>query len=256
MARRVQGRLVPPRRMLGVLGGMGPAATVDFYSKLVKATPASRDQEHIPVLIAADPRIDDRSEAIKTGRGDVLSGMLIGLRHLDRAGVEAIAIPCNTAHHWLPELQVHTRTPFISLIEAAAREARRHNPSATRALVAGTIGTIKSHLYDSELRRLGFEVAPVIRRDQEQVERVISCVKAGKMQAAAAAFLKAAPTWCERADVVLLACTELPLAMPLEFSREGRFVDSTAALARACVEWATSDTSGPIADRLRGRVST
>src|SRR5690348_9432433 len=85
-------------RVLGVLGGMGPAATADFYMKLVRATPATCDQDHIPVVVVGDPRILDRSRAIEIGaESNVLSGMLQGVRHLEGVGVDAIAIPCNTA---------------------------------------------------------------------------------------------------------------------------------------------------------------
>ena len=122
--------------LLGVLGGMGPAATADFYAKLVKDTPADRDQEHIPVVLIADPRIADRSQAIESdeGRG-VLAAMLQRLRYLESAGVSAIALPCSTAHFWLPGLRAHTPIPFISLVEASVREARRRSPQGTRALV-------------------------------------------------------------------------------------------------------------------------
>jgi len=161
--------------LLGILGGMGPAATADFYMKLVKATPATSDQDHIPVVVIGDPRIADRSRAIETGtESSVLSGMLQGLRYLESAGVDAIAIPCNTAHLWLPRLTVETDIPFISLIEASVLEARRLHPDGSTALVLGTRATIKSHVYDASLDRAGFAIVSIEAEQQEIVNTVIS----------------------------------------------------------------------------------
>lgn len=224
--------------LLGVLGGMGPAATADFYAKLVKATPADCDQDHIPVILIADPRIADRSQAIESGEGrEVLAAMLQRLRYLESAGVSAIALPCNTAHFWLPGLRAHTHIPFISLVEASAREARRRSPQGTRALVLGTRGTIKSRVYDVELQGVGFGVRYPRNEDQVIVDSVIGAVKAGDLHHAAKKFEGAARSWVNEADVVLLACTELPLAAP-NLRLVSRLVDTTAALAKACVAWA------------------
>src|SRR3978361_916323 len=87
--------------MLGVLGGMGPMATVDFMGKVVRNTPAARDQEHIPMIVCSAVRIPDRTEAI-LGRGP---DPFPALRQLERAGATRIVIPCNTAHHWHGALQ-------------------------------------------------------------------------------------------------------------------------------------------------------
>src|SRR5690606_23936695 len=90
----------PLRGLIGVLGGMGPLATVDFMQKLVAATPASRDQEHVPALISAIPQIPDRTRAFQGHGASPLPAMLACARRLEAAGAGVIVMPCNTAHIW------------------------------------------------------------------------------------------------------------------------------------------------------------
>ena len=85
--------------MIGVLGGMGPAATLDFMAKLLRLTPAERDQDHVPLVVVSDPRVPDRVGPILRGRGESpLAALQAGVRRLERAGARCIAIPCHTAH--------------------------------------------------------------------------------------------------------------------------------------------------------------
>src|SRR4051812_14632246 len=92
------------RRVLGVLGGMGPLATVDFLKKLIEETPATRDQDHVPVVVYSVPQIPDRPGAILEATESPLPAMLEGVRVLKGAGAAALAIACNTAHYWYDEL--------------------------------------------------------------------------------------------------------------------------------------------------------
>jgi aspartate racemase len=250
-------RVEPGQGVLGVLGGMGPAATADFYTRLIKATPATQDQDHIPVIVIGDPRIADRSDAIETGTVDnVFSGMLRGLGHLERIGVDAIAIPCNTAHFWLRRLQEKTDIPFISLIEASVGEARRLHSDASTALVLGTRATVNSRLYDAELQRAGFGVVSLTDQQQHTVNTIISHAKKGDLRLASSIFAASAQLWSGLADVVLLACTELPLVASSDLAPQTKFIDTTAALVNACVAWARLNSKHGrkhISDGLRAR---
>lgn len=103
-------------RVLGVLGGMGPLATARFYDAVVRATPAGHDQGHIPTVIWSDPRIPDRTAAILAGGPSPVPAMVDGARKLETAGAETLAIPCNTAHAFLPELRASTRLVWIDMV--------------------------------------------------------------------------------------------------------------------------------------------
>jgi aspartate racemase len=229
--------------MLGVLGGMGPAATADFYRKLVAATPAARDQDHIPIVIIGDPRIADRSQAIESGNTEtVLAGMVQRIRSLEALDVDAIAIPCNTAHFWLPSLEQETKIPFISLVEASASEAKRRAPTGKAALVLGTRATVRSRLYEPALAGQGFRLVMPTEQQQTVVDALIAGVKSGAMEEATRLFRSSVLEWLSHADVVLLACTELPLVAGEWLHTHPTMIDTTAALVSACIAWAEMDT--------------
>lgn len=107
---------------IGVLGGMGPIATVDFMSKIIALAPASRDQEHVPLIVHQVPQIPDRSSAILSGSYAPLESMLAGLRRLARAEVEWVAIPCNSAHRWYDQLARLQELPVLHIAEAVRQE--------------------------------------------------------------------------------------------------------------------------------------
>src|SRR5438094_9026391 len=103
---------------IGVFGGMGPAATVDFLDKLVQLTPARRDQDHLPVVVASFPHVHDRSRAILGVGPDPLPQLLEGIDFLNSAGVGVIAIPCNSSHHWYREMSQRSRVPILHIARA------------------------------------------------------------------------------------------------------------------------------------------
>ena len=229
---------VEPR--LGVLGGMGPAATVDFLKKLVEETPADRDDEHIAVIVYSVPQIPSRPAAIVAGGPSPLPAMLAGFRVLKSAGAKAIAIPCNTAHHWADALTRDGGLPIIHIADAVRAElaARAHRP-ATLGLIA-TNGTIAAGFFQDRLGRDGYRV--LLSTDREQDEWVLPAIEAVKRNALDVAHplaIRAVARLLERgADAVVLACTETPLAIDHRpHAVAAQTVDATRALARACVAW-------------------
>ena len=107
------------RKIIGILGGMGPGATADAFSKLINNTQASCDQEHIPVVIVSLPDIPDRTENIIYSGPSPLPAMINSLRILEHAGASCIIMPCNTAHFWYETLKNEVDIEFISIIDAA-----------------------------------------------------------------------------------------------------------------------------------------
>ncbi|WP_028311606.1 aspartate/glutamate racemase family protein [Derxia gummosa] len=222
---------------IGVLGGMGPAATVDFMSKLVELTPASCDQEHLPVVVANLPQVPDRSAAI-LGRGaDPLPGLRRSVEILNEAGAGVIAIPCNSSHHWYRELCELSLAPIIHIVHACIE---RIPAGARRTMVLATRGTLASGFYQRELEAHGQHcVAPDPVRDQPFVDDCIRRVKAGDRAGAAASLqVMLDHAKAEGADVVILGCTELPLAAAAGTDAHGMLlIDSSLELARAVVEY-------------------
>ncbi|ATQ45009.1 aspartate/glutamate racemase family protein [Caulobacter mirabilis] len=227
-------RITTPRR-LGVLGGMGPLATADFYAKLIRLTLARSDQEHLPTVIASLPQIPDRTAAIIGSGLSPLPAMREALRVLEHAGVERVAIPCNTAHFWFDALQGATHLPLLHIVDAvaAALSARGLAPGDIVGLLA-TDGTLKAEIYQRRLHRFGYACATPTPHGQRSVMNAIRRVKAGEPAAATAALRNAVAGLREKGcAAVILACTELPLALPTEHSDV--LLDATEALALACL---------------------
>ena len=226
--------------MIGILGGMGPLATADFFAKVIAATKAARDEDHVPLLIQSDPRIPGRPAAILRGGPSPLPALLAGRDRLIAAGAIALAMPCNTAHVWLSELRQDCPVPFLSIVDASCDEAAaRAKPGAAIGII-GTEATLKSRLFDSELARRGF--VPLLPSNDELrnwVLPAIEQVKAGRAAEAGQQVERAVQALFDRgAQVVVLACTEMPLALDAMASPlRARCVDTNAALARACVAW-------------------
>lgn len=226
--------------MLGVLGGMGPLATADFYEKLIARTPAAGDQDHVPVVIYAVPQVPDRTAALLRGGATPLPALLTGLRTLVAAGAQAIAIPCNTAHAWYDELAAATPVPILHIADAAADAAARiAGPGARLGLVA-TSGTLATDFYPRRLAARGFECAtPTDAEMRDRVSPGIARVKAGAVEEGGRLLEEAVGALLERgAGAVVLGCTEVPVALDrIGSPLRARCVDATAALAEACVEW-------------------
>jgi aspartate racemase len=224
--------------MLGVLGGMGPMATVDFMRKLTENTEAVRDQDHLPVFIYSATHVPDRTAFILGQEADPFPDLRAALALLEAAGADVIAIPCNTAHYWHAALQAETRVRILHIVDGVAAElARRGAEGETVALLA-TDGTVKTGLYQNRLAARGFSCIVPDPAHQEAVMRGIYLVKAGRM-AEAEGVLQGEAEALRRAGCrqIVMGCTEIPLALEgSEADLRSSLVDATEALARLAIE--------------------
>jgi len=226
--------------VVGILGGMGPLATVDFLSKLLAATPAASDQEHVPVVVSAIPQVPDRTLAFRGEGESPLPAMVDSARRLKAAGAGLVVIACNTAHLWFDELCEAVGLPMIHLVDAAIDDATAIAGPRGRVGLLGTDATLASGLYINRggAVRAPFQwLLPTAREMSELVMPGIEAVKAGDRDrgrvrlAAAAEALKA-----RGATAVILGCTEIPVVLDAA-SAPLPAVDATAALARRAVAW-------------------
>ncbi|EJL25238.1 aspartate racemase [Caulobacter sp. AP07] len=224
----------PAGTLIGVLGGMGPAATLDFLGKLQANTPADVDQDHWPVLTFSASQVPDRTAAILGHGESPLPAMREGLAMLARAGASCAAIPCNTAHHWFDELQASTDLTLVHIVDAVASELKARRLPGSVGLLA-TTGTVQARIYQRRLDAHG--IATRTARDQAAVMRAIEDIKAGRLDRALPAVIGQVRELLDAGcDAVVLGCTELPLLAP-DFPPALRAVsiDTTDALARACL---------------------
>ena len=226
--------------MIGVLGGMGPLATVDFFGKVLVATPAGGDADHVPLLIQSDPRIPSRPAAILGDGRSPLPELMAGRDRLVAAGASALAMPCNTAHFWFPDLAADCPVPFISIVDACVAELVPMLKAGGSVGLIATRATLAGRIFDAPLMQAGYSLRVP---DDASMDRLvlpgIELVKAGQTPQAGPLIEQAVRGLLQQgADAVVLACTETPVALDaVQSPLRAKCVDSTAALARACVAW-------------------
>jgi aspartate racemase len=214
--------------VLGVLGGMGPAATLDFLGKLQAYTPVEQEQDHLRVLVDINPQVPDRNTP-GTLAGPVLAEMAGALRG---AGAQVLAMPCNTAHAYASLIQRASGLPLVDLIETGAQAAAASG--AARAGVLGTKGALK--LYREYLAAQAMGLVALPAEAQDEFMKLIYRIKLGDTGPEVKAAMKglANQLVAEGAEVVIAGCTEAPLVIgPTDLRVE--FLDPGDLLARRCV---------------------
>ncbi len=225
-------------KLLGVLGGMGPLATVDFLHKLIEETPAAGDQDHIPVIAYSVPQIPDRPSAIAGNGESPLPHMLRGIHTLKTTGATAIAIACNTAHYWYYDLVQQGGLPILHIADAACSALA--GPSLRQAGLLATEGTVAAGFYQTRLAARGVRCLTSSAEAQRTlVLPAIECVKRNELAQAHTLALAAAQQLLDGgAQSIIMGCTEIPLAIEFQASDiRPRCIDATRALARACAAW-------------------
>ncbi len=229
-------------RVLGVLGGMGPLASAQFMLRLTLLTPAERDQDHVPAVLWSDPRIPDRGRGKLSGGDDPLPWLLRGIAGLKQAGVGAIAIPCNTAHLWYPEMAAAAGLPVLHIVDAAAEDLRRQGIRPGKIGLMGTAATLAMRLYQDRLTSQGWEcITPDDTQMAQKVMPAIGLVKANRVLEAFEPLSEVANDLAMRgASAVVLGCTEIPLGIQAGPAArlKAPVIDTIDALARASIEWA------------------
>ncbi|SKC92710.1 aspartate racemase [Burkholderia sp. YR290] len=233
---------------LGVIGGVGPAATVDFMYKVVRNTPAARDQDHIKVIVEQNPQIPDRTDHLTGDGADPTLALYATCKKLEDGGADLIAIPCNTAHAFIGPIEARLRVPIINMMNVTANYLRTAFPAVDRIGLLATDGTIASGVYRTALEARGMtQVLPPLAMQARVMNAIYGArgVKAGFTNGECADDIIAAveSLLLQQVEVILLACTELPLLFPqaATVTRKGRsahLVDPTDVLARCCVEFA------------------
>ena len=200
-------------KRLGILGGMGPAASAEYITRLIQQTPATCDQEHIPFVLWSNPQIPDRSTSMRAGDSKPLPYLIEGILALRYSQCDLIVIPCNTAHFWFDELIKHN-VRIIHIVDSVAGELRGANVTGTVGVI-GTQGTIEFGLYQNHLGKLGWDcIVPSQEEMDTLVQPAIDLIKSGQLDQAHDMFMPVVDSLIHRgAQAVVLGCTEIPLAV-------------------------------------------
>ena len=225
---------------IGVLGGMGPEATVDFMARVIALTRAECDQDHVRMIVEHNPKVPNRQSAIASGEtavGRILADMA---RRLETAGADFLVMPCNSAHAFADALRAATSIPFVSIIEETVAEVGRVLPAARRVGVLQTDGLQQAGLYETALAGAGYIPVSLPEAELGRLMHLIHRIKAGDKRhdvgcgvAASAEALAVAG-----AEIVLAACTEIPLVLQPADVRVP-LLATTDVLARRAVDLAT-----------------
>ena len=225
------------KKTIGILGGMGPLATCDLMEKIIRHTDAKKDQDHVHILVDCNTNIPDRTAAILGKGEDPLPEMVKSAVRLQQMGADALIMPCNTAHYFLPQLKEAVDIPFLSILQETALDLKAQGTNT--AAVLATDGTVKMGLYDAALRQEG--ITPIYPDTQEQallLSLIYDCVKAGKP----CPYPERILNMCKRlvqqgAQSLILGCTELPVAFA-QLGEDLPTADPTEILAKAAVRFA------------------
>ena len=224
------------KKSVGIIGGMGPAATALLFQKMIDYTDAKVDAEHIHIIIDNCPSIPDRTSAILKGENTPAKCICESGKKLEKYGAELLAIPCNTSHYFYPYIQSQVGIPVIHMLEETAKECKEKG--FVKVGVLATTGTRKTEIYDRALEKFGIEVVYPDEEGQKLLMSIIyDYVKAGK-QADSPMFLEQIEKMVSQGvQAFVLGCTELPLVF-----RDGdfgmKFIDSLDVLAKRAVEMA------------------
>jgi aspartate racemase len=219
------------RKVLGVIGGMGPLATCEFMRGLVKHTVASCDQEHLDVLAYSHASLPARTEAIASGQTPALLDMLVDdAQMLRRGGAEILAIPCNTSHVFYDDIQAAAGIPVIHMVRETIRSI---GPGHTAGVLA-TEGTVYADLYGREGAEAGVHVIYPSPGVQKYITEIIDRVKEGGQLDTWALRVVSEDLVKSGCDRVILGCTELSCAARAG-PREPAFIDALDILIRESI---------------------
>ena len=225
-------------KTLGMIGGMGPAATADLLLKITKLTDAKRDQDHVHVIIDSNINIPDRTAAILHGGEDPLPELTASAKLLENAGADMIIMACNTAHYYVTELAKATSLPIISMPEETAHLLKKRG--IKKVALLATDGTVQSGVYQNVLDAEEIETIYPNHEQQALIMSVIyNYIKRGILDASKLPVREVLDVCIDLkkrgAEAVLLACTELPVAFDMMGLLDESCVDPTEVLAAAAI---------------------
>lgn len=214
-------------KIAGVLGGMGPIATIDLLNKIIRYTDAKKDSDHLHTLVDSYTEIPDRTAYI-LGQGENPEKYLIdSALKLEAMGASFIVMPCNTAHYFYEKVCGAVKIPFINMIDEVAKEL----DGVKKVGLLATKGTYKGHIYENIFNRYGIEVEVPTTDMQEIVTDLIYRIKEGQDNIDQVSIDQVLDYFSNLGiDKIILGCTELPVAFE-RLKIEGEFLDPTKILA-------------------------
>ena len=223
-------------KTIGIIGGMGPLATIDLYEKITFNTKAEKDQDHIHIIIDSYPQIEDRTAYILHGGKNPKDKLIESAKRLENAGADALIMPCNTAHFFAKDIEKEVSIPLIHIVKSTAEAIKNKYPKANKIGLIATTGTLKSGVYANILKDYGYDIIELDERlENDIMDCIYKGVKAGKTEEYVPLFQKCVDKIMDMgADVLIAGCTEIPILVP-HIKSKIPVVDATLELALAAI---------------------
>ena len=237
----MSGYFPPPHPVIGVLGGMGPEATIDLMRRVMAATPAKDDADHIHLLVDQNPKVPSRIQALIERTGPSPTDELVRMaRNLEAAGATVLAIACNTAHAYAGEIAGSVSIPLLDMVALTAEEIAVRPLKHRRVGMLASTAVLQLGLYERAFEASGIETRYPRPDEQEQVLGLIKAVKAGRTAELHSDFNGLARRLLsENTDLLVVACTELSLLVD-GLDADISMVDSLDVLVTAIVRQAST----------------
>ena len=221
-------------RVLGVLGGMGPAASAEFMRIMAVKAPATIDQEHPKIILYSNPTTPDRTAYILGKGPDPEPYLIDGLQTLSGWGADILAVTCNTAHYYIDRFRSQIDKPIVHIVDETVRASKERSPEG--AWLTATSGTMKTGIYQKHADQVGYTFLIPSADLQPSIHEVTDLVKAGKYEESGKLLRKVCKKlWKERRVPIVAACTEIPIAYQYTGLPADMCVSSLDALADGCI---------------------
>lgn len=224
------------QKVVGIIGGMGPLATVDLMNKIIFYTPAMKDQDHIHIIVDNYSQIPDRTTAILGKGTDPTPFIIQSAQRLENAGADFLAIACNTAHFYFKSIKNSVSIPILHMpLETACY---LHENNLSRVGLLATDGTINTGLYQHSCRAYDINVIVPDIEMQKEVMEGIYAIKGSDLEKGRLYLSKVANKLINRgAEAIIAGCTEIPLV--LKSSQDICVIDPTEILAKTVIKTAS-----------------
>lgn len=225
-------------KKIGIVGGMGPLATLDLFAKILQHTKAKTDQDNIPILIHNNPQVPDRTQSILYGGESPVPTIIKMGRDLEEMGADFLLMPCNTSHYYYNQIQESLNIKLVNMIDLVVDHLVR--AGYKRVCVLGTEGTIKTKVYENKLREKNIYSVPIHKDMIKMLQYVIyDVVKSNNFPPDLKGFRQELKKLEEEeeVEVFVLGCTELPILFE-KYDLDFRFIDPTVLLAKEAIKLA------------------
>jgi len=225
------------QKIIGILGGMGPEATLDLFYKIIKLSPAEKDQDHFRIIIDNNPKIPDRTNAILGTGKDPLPELVMTAQNLGKAGADFIIIPCNTAHYFISGIQQSVNIPILNMIEESANYVKNIYPSFKKVSLFASKGTYKTKLYNSFFNAKNIDILIPTPPEQEKIMDLIYMVKSGILsEQMKSQIIKISKEQIKKGtQAIITGCTEISLILK-DKDIKVPIIDPTNILAKRAIK--------------------